>query len=80
MNENSRSFPSARGRPRPQATPDLIEAHGRQPVTACVRAELAAAREGAKHGLPLPDEATLLAAIHRRAEAAARANCGRCST
>jgi len=54
--------------------PDLIEAHGRQPVTACVRAELAAAREGAKHGLPLPDEATLLAAIHRRAEAAARAN------
>ncbi|WP_028993970.1 L-seryl-tRNA(Sec) selenium transferase [Azonexus hydrophilus] len=54
--------------------PELIEAHGRQPVTACVRAELAAAREGAKHGLPLPDEATLLAAIRRRAADAARAN------
>ena len=54
--------------------PDLIEIHGRLPVTACVRAELAAAREGAKHGLPLPDEATLFAAIRRRAEAAARAN------
>lgn len=54
--------------------PELIEAHGRQPVTACVRAELAAAREGAKHGLPLPDEATLLAAICRRAADAARAN------
>ncbi|WP_341743859.1 L-seryl-tRNA(Sec) selenium transferase [Azonexus hydrophilus] len=54
--------------------PELIETHGRQPVTACVRAELAAAREGAKHGLPLPDEATLLAAIRRRAADAARAN------
>ncbi len=54
--------------------PELIEAHGRQPVTACVRAELAAAREGAKHGLPLPDEATLLAATRRRAADAARAN------
>ncbi len=54
--------------------PELIEAHGRQPVTACVRAELAAAREGAKHGLQLPDEATLLAAIRRRAADAARAN------
>jgi len=52
--------------------PDLIEAHGRQPVTACVRAELAAAREGARHGLPLPEEAALLAAIRRRAEASAR--------
>lgn len=54
--------------------PELIETHGRQPVTACVRAELAAAREGAKHGLQLPDEATLLAAIRRRAADAARAN------
>ena len=39
-----------------QQLPDLIDAHGRQLVTACVRAELAAAREGFQHGLPLPDE------------------------
>jgi L-seryl-tRNA(Ser) seleniumtransferase len=71
MNENSR-LPAV-DRVLKQL-PELIEAHGRQPVTACVRAELAAAREGAKHGLPLPDEATLLAAIHCRAAAAARAN------
>jgi L-seryl-tRNA(Ser) seleniumtransferase len=71
MNENSR-LPAV-DRVLKQL-PDLIEAHGRQPVTACVRAELAAAREGAKHGLPLPDEATLLAAIRRRAADAARAN------
>ena len=51
-----------------QQLPELIEAHGRQLVTACVRAELAAAREGLKHGLPLPDEAALLAAIRQRAE------------
>lgn len=55
-----------------QQLPDLIEAYGRQPVTACVRAELAAARAGVRHGLPLPDEAALLAAIGRRAEMAAR--------
>jgi L-seryl-tRNA(Ser) seleniumtransferase len=71
MNENSR-LPAV-DRVLKQL-PDLIEMHGRQPVTACVRAELAAAREGAKHGLPLPDEATLLAAIRRRAADAARAN------
>ena len=71
MNENSR-LPAV-DRVLKQL-PELIEAHGRQPVTACVRAELAAAREGAKHGLPLPDEATLLAAIRRRAADAARAN------
>jgi len=53
---------------------ESIEAHGRQLVTACVRAELAAAREGLKHGLPLPDEANLLAAIRRRADEAGRAN------
>ncbi len=53
---------------------DLIEIHGRQLVTACVRAELAAAREGIKHGLPLPEEAALLAAIRRRADEAGRAN------
>lgn len=51
-----------------------IEIHGRQLVTGCVRAELAAAREGLKHGLPLPDEASLLAAIRRRADEAGRAN------
>lgn len=53
---------------------DLIETHGRQLVTGCVRAELAAAREGLKHGLPLPEEITLLAAIRQRADAAGRAN------
>src|SRR5574343_114381 len=57
-----------------QQLPDLIEVHGRQLVTGCVRAELAAAREGLKHGLPLPDEAALLAAIRRRADEAGRAN------
>ena len=53
---------------------DQIEVHGRQLVTACVRAELAAAREGLKHGLPLPEEGSLLAAIRRRADEAGRAN------
>ncbi len=57
-----------------QQIPELIEMHGRQLVTGCVRAELAAAREGLKHGLALPDEPELLAAISRRAAAAARAN------
>ncbi len=56
-----------------QQLPDLIDAHGRPLVTACVRAELAAAREGFQHGLPLPDEAALHAAVHRRAAAAAQA-------
>jgi L-seryl-tRNA(Ser) seleniumtransferase len=54
--------------------PELIDAHGRQLVTGCVRAELAAAREGLKHGLPLPDESALLATIRRRADDAGRAN------
>ncbi|MEI7614814.1 MAG: L-seryl-tRNA(Sec) selenium transferase [Betaproteobacteria bacterium] len=40
--------------------------HGRQIVTACVRAELAAAREGALGGLPVPDEAELISVIHAR--------------
>ncbi|MBS1142527.1 MAG: L-seryl-tRNA(Sec) selenium transferase [Proteobacteria bacterium] len=53
---------------------ELIETYGRQLVTGCVRAELAAAREGLKHGLPLPDETALLAAIRRRADDAGRAN------
>src|SRR5574343_424716 len=57
-----------------QQLPELIEVHGRQLVTGCVRAELAAAREGLKHGLPLPDEAALLGAIRRRADEAGRAN------
>ena len=57
-----------------QQLPALIETHGRQLVTGCVRAELAAAREGVKHGLPLPDEAALLAAIGHRADTSARAN------
>lgn len=52
----------------------LIEIHGRQLVTGCIRAELAAAREGLKHGLPLPEESALLAAIQRRADAAGQAN------
>ena len=52
----------------------LIDIHGRQLVTGCVRAELAAAREGLKHGLPPPEEAELLAAIKRRADAAGQAN------
>ena len=54
--------------------PDLIEIHGRQLVTGCVRAELAAAREACKHGLALPEEDSLLAAIRRRADEAGRAN------
>jgi L-seryl-tRNA(Ser) seleniumtransferase len=56
-----------------QQLPDLIDTHGRQLVTACVRAELAAAREGIQHGLPLPDEAALHTAIGHRADAAGRA-------
>lgn len=57
-----------------QQLAELIERHGRQIVTGSTRAELAAAREGSKHGLPLPDETALLAAIRGRAEAAGRAN------
>src|SRR5574343_2059606 len=57
-----------------QQLPDLIEIHGRQLVTGCVRAELAAAREGLKHDLPLPNDVSLLAAIRRRADDAGRAN------
>ena len=55
-----------------QQLSDLIDTHGRQLVTGCMRAELAAAREGFQHGLPLPDEAALRAAICRRADAAGR--------
>ncbi len=42
-------------------------------LTGCVRAELAAAREGFKHGLPAPAETSLLAAIRQRADDSARA-------
>ena len=44
-----------------------IDQYGLQILTACVRVELAAARAGGKEGLPLPEEATLLAAIRCRA-------------
>ncbi len=54
--------------------PDLIEAQGRAWVTACVRAELAAAREGLQHGLPLPESSDLLLAIRQRVARTARAN------
>ena len=57
-----------------QQLADLIDNHGRQLVTGCVRAELAAAREGLKHGLPLPVESALLAAIRQRADEVGRAN------
>ncbi len=57
-----------------QQLADTIDRHGRQPVTGCIRAELAAAREGLRHGLPLPDEGALLAAIRRRADETGRAN------
>jgi L-seryl-tRNA(Ser) seleniumtransferase len=53
---------------------DLIGEYGRQVVTACTRAELAAAREGAKGGLPLPEEAGLLAAISRRVVVSSQPN------
>ena len=55
-----------------QQLPELIEIHGRQIVTGCVRAELAAAREGLRHGLPLPEGEVLLAAIRLRARQATR--------
>jgi L-seryl-tRNA(Ser) seleniumtransferase len=71
MNENKR-LPAVHS--VLQQIPELIEAHGRQLVTGCVRAELAAAREGLKHGLPLPVETSLLSAIRRRADEAGRAN------
>lgn len=53
---------------------DLIETHGRQLTTGCVRAELAAARAGIDYGLALPDDAALLSAIRRRASEAAQPN------
>ncbi|MDR0576200.1 MAG: L-seryl-tRNA(Sec) selenium transferase [Candidatus Accumulibacter sp.] len=50
----------------------LVAEHGRAFVTACIRAELAASREGARGGLPAPDEAGLLAAVATRAARLAR--------
>ena len=55
------------------AEPALVPhtaAHGRRAVTDAIRAELAATRDAARSGAPLPDVAALLAAIGRRIEAA----------
>lgn len=57
-----------------QALEAAILIHGRAHVTACVRAELAAAREGARNGLPVPDHAGLLDAIDDRLRRTARPN------
>ena len=56
-----------------QLTETIVE-HGRQIVTACVRAELAAAREAYRGGIPLPDETELLTAIGERIARAIRNN------
>ena len=55
-----------------QQLDDAINRHGRQVVTACIRAELAAARAGARGGLPLPDSGELLTAIGTRLNTSAR--------
>ena len=47
---------------------DEIETYGRQMVTACSRAELAAVRSGLSDGLTLPPIDTILEAIRKRAE------------
>ncbi len=72
MTDTKRHLPSV-DRLLLQLAPGIDE-HGRQHVTACTRAELAAAREGAKCGLPLPEESALLAAIRRRATENSRPN------
>jgi len=41
----------------------FLDVHGRAVVTACVRDVLGEARSAAKNGAPLPDEATLIAAL-----------------
>jgi L-seryl-tRNA(Ser) seleniumtransferase len=51
-----------------------IEIHGRKIVTACIRAELAAAREAFRGDIPLPDEAALLTTINERIARAMRNN------
>ncbi|SDH92276.1 L-seryl-tRNA(Sec) selenium transferase [Propionivibrio dicarboxylicus] len=55
-----------------QRVAPLIEDHGHTLVTACIRAELAAARAGIRGGLPTPDEAELLDAIAGRIDRLAR--------
>jgi len=52
--------------------PFPIADHGRPLVTTCVRAELAAAREAALGGLPVPEQAELLAAIAMRIDRAVK--------
>jgi L-seryl-tRNA(Ser) seleniumtransferase len=49
-----------------QRAETLVAEHGRAMVTTCIRAELAACREGILGGLPSPDEADLLTAIAAR--------------
>ncbi|MDQ5903765.1 MAG: L-seryl-tRNA(Ser) seleniumtransferase [Pseudomonadota bacterium] len=59
------------------ALPALVAAianHGRQPITDCTRAELAAARELVRAGHPPPDPETLAASIVERADKLARPN------
>ena len=59
------------------ALPALVAAiadHGRQPITDCTRAELAAARELVRAGHPPPGLETLAASIVERAERLARPN------
>jgi len=51
-----------------------IAAHGRKIITACVRAELAAAREAFRGDIPLPDDAALLTTIGERIARAVRNN------
>jgi L-seryl-tRNA(Ser) seleniumtransferase len=53
---------------------EAIARHGRQPVTDCARAELAAARELLRAGHPVPDVDSLAATIVERAERLARPN------
>ncbi|MBK8524629.1 MAG: L-seryl-tRNA(Sec) selenium transferase [Betaproteobacteria bacterium] len=59
------------------ALPALVAAianHGRQPITDCTRAELAAARELVRAGHPPPDPEALAASIVERAGKLARPN------
>ncbi|MDQ5946940.1 MAG: L-seryl-tRNA(Ser) seleniumtransferase, partial [Pseudomonadota bacterium] len=59
------------------ALPALVAAiadHGRQPITDCTRAELAAARELVRAGHPPPGPETLAASIVERADKLARPN------
>lgn len=51
-----------------------IERHGRQPVTDCTRAELAAARELIRAGHTAPPAGTLAASIVARVERLAQPN------